>query len=330
MAPIVKAERLMNLAICLLSTKRFVSKEDIRAHVSGYQDQSDQAFERMFERDKEELRSLGVPIETGSNDVFFDDEYGYRVTPGGLLPPVEFDADEAALVGLAARAWHEASITSATQSALAKLRAVGVEVDAERLPGLHPVMTTREPGFGVWFRAILQRIRVTFDYAARGTRTVEPWGLTHHRGRWYVSGRDVDKDELRTFRLSRINGEPRTKGRAGAFTVPEGTDVHQLARALDPEPDTHRATVAVRPGRAAALRRRGELLPDHPGPDGFEVYGVGYASGPALVGEIAGYGSDVVVLEPVELRRDVIAHLQAWAGGDGTDRGRHRQEGVTP
>ena len=313
MAPIVKAERLMNLAICLLSTKRYVSKEDIRAHVGGYEGQSGQAFERMFERDKEELRSLGVPIEMGSNDLFFDDEYGYRVEPGGLLPPVEFDGDQAALVGLAARAWQEASIAPVTQSALAKLRAVGVEVDTERLPDLQPVMTTRETGFGTWYRAILQRSRVAFDYADRGSRTVEPWGLTYHRGRWYVSGRDVDKDELRTFRLSRITGEPKLKGRADAFTVPEGTDVHELARALDPDPDVHRATVAVRPGRAAALRRRAERLTEEAGPEGFDVYGVGYASGRSLVGELAGYGSDVVVLEPVELRNDLIAHLQAWA-----------------
>ena len=205
-------------------------------------------------------------------------------------------------------------MATVTQSALAKLRAVGVEVDAERLPGLQPVMTTRETGFGVWYRAILQRSRVSFDYADRGPRTVEPWGLTYHRGRWYVSGRDIDKDEVRTFRLSRITGEPKLKGRAEAFTVPEDTDVHELARALDPEPDTHRATIAVRPRRAAALRRRAEPLPDHPGPDGFEVYGVGYASSRSLVGELAGYGSDVVVLEPSELRADLIAHLRSWAG----------------
>ena len=61
-----KIERLMNLVIALLSTRGYLSAERIRASVAGYADcPTDEAFSRMFERDKAELRDLGIPLETG-------------------------------------------------------------------------------------------------------------------------------------------------------------------------------------------------------------------------------------------------------------------------
>src|SRR5665811_16982 len=86
-----KTERQLNLVICLLASRRYLTREKIRDSVEGYQGLSDAAFQRMFERDKDDLRDLGIPIETGSNDSYFDDEQGYRILPGDFeLPPVEF------------------------------------------------------------------------------------------------------------------------------------------------------------------------------------------------------------------------------------------------
>ena len=312
-----KAERLMNLTICLLSTKRFVSKAEIRTTVQAYQDSTDSSFERMFERDKDELRALGVPIEHGSNDAYFDDEHGYRISPGDFeLPPITFEADETTVLGLAARAWREASMAGATRNALAKLRAAGVEVDSQRLPAPEPVLSAKEESFPLWYDAVIDRTRVSFEYADRGTRLLEPWGMVFHRGRWYVIGRDVDKQEPRMFRLSRIVGVPKVKGKADAYQVPEGTNVRELASALDPAPSEERAVVAVRPGRAAWLRRRSTRLTDaggHPVPPGFELYEVPYSSADQLVPELAVYGADVVVCDPPQLRASVIEHLRAWA-----------------
>ena len=73
-----KTERLLNLTIALLATRRFLSREEIRAMVPGYSEH-DEAFERAFERDKDDLREMGIPIETGSNSAVFDDEPGYRI-----------------------------------------------------------------------------------------------------------------------------------------------------------------------------------------------------------------------------------------------------------
>src|SRR6201994_2934618 len=93
-----RAERLVNLVICLLSTRQFLSAERIRTAVPGYEASdgsrsTDEAFKRMFERDKAELRDLGIPLETGRNS-HFDSEDGYRIKRGEYeLPPIEFDAD---------------------------------------------------------------------------------------------------------------------------------------------------------------------------------------------------------------------------------------------
>ncbi|MDN5724652.1 MAG: WYL domain-containing protein [Propionibacteriales bacterium] len=316
-----KSERLLNLTICLLSTKRYVSKDEIRSAVQGYRDQSDSAFERMFERDKEELRELGVPIETGSFEHFFDDEQGYRISPADFeLPPIELTADEAATLGVAARAWRQASVASSTQNAMRKLRAAGVEPDDARLPRLEPVVTAREAGFEQWVDAMIDRRRVTFDYADKGTRTVEPWGITSAKGRWYVVGFDPDRQAPRMFRLSRVRTVTKVSRRAGEFTLPADVDIRELARALEPPASTAEATVALRVGRAAGLRRRGTAATapaDVRLPQGFEVVTVGYAGRDSMVGELAVYGPDVVVLDPPELRTALLRHL-AGVGRRGT------------
>src|SRR4028119_437364 len=102
-----KSERLMNLVIALLVTRQYLTKERIRTVVEGYHRQSDEAFERMFERDKEELREIGIEIEVGNFEELFDDEPGYRIRRDAFeLPDIHLEPDEAAVVGLAARVWR--------------------------------------------------------------------------------------------------------------------------------------------------------------------------------------------------------------------------------
>ena len=178
-----KTERILNLTICLLVSGRYLPKSQIREAVEGYHDLSDSAFERTFERDKDELRALGVPIEVGSFDAFFDDEPGYRIKASEFeLPPVELDADEAAVVGVAARVWQHASVAESTQSALAKLRAAGVEPDTSQLAALEPSVQAREEAFEPLWTAVLDRVRVSFTYRGSEKRTLEPWGMTASQG----------------------------------------------------------------------------------------------------------------------------------------------------
>ena len=127
-----KVERLMNLVIALLSTRGYITAEKIRSSVAGYADSaSDEAFSRMFERDKNELRDLGIPLETGRVSSF-DPVEGYRINRDAYaLPAVELTADEAAAVAVATQLWESPELITATQGALLKLRAAGVDVDPD-------------------------------------------------------------------------------------------------------------------------------------------------------------------------------------------------------
>lgn len=314
-----KTERILNLTICLLASGRYLPKSRIREAVEGYHDLSDAAFERTFERDKDELRGLGVPIEVGGYDPLFDDEAGYRILASEFeLPPIDLDAEEAAAVGVAARVWQHASMAESTMSALAKLRAAGIEPDAAQLASLEPSVQASEPAFEALWIAVLDRVRVGFTYRHHTKRTLEPWGITSSKGRWYVIGHDVDRNAPRMFRLSRISDIPQRLSKAGAYDVPDDLDLRAMARALTPGDPTATATVAIRKGKAPSLRRRGHQLADPPPatmslPSGFEVFSLGYGDVMMLADEIAGYAADVVVVEPSQLRSEVISRLSAVA-----------------
>ncbi|MDF9717405.1 WYL domain-containing protein [Nocardioides sp. ChNu-153] len=326
-----RSERLMKLLIMLLVQRTHVPKERIRAEL--YPDAGDDAFEKMFERDKEELRSLGVPLEVGQRDVLFEDEPGYLVRPGDFaLPDVVLDPDEAAVLGVATQVWESARLADATLAGVRKLSAAGVPVplEGQRHDGADlgispPRLGAAEPAFDVLVEAVHVRCEVVFDY--RGTkddapveRHLQPWGLVRHGGRWYVVGRDVDRQEERVFRLSRIVGEARMTGRRDAFVPPEGVDVGEVARRLAPPPPTGvPAVLLVRPGTGFALRRDAvEVTPGVPGPDGATWDRVRLeGSGPSVVEAVLEHGPDVVVEEPARLRDEVVRRLEALLDGLG-------------
>ena len=161
-------------------------------------------------------------------------------------------------MGVAARVWRHASMAESTRSAIAKLRAAGVEPDASQLASLEPSVQASEPGFEVLWNAVLDRARVSFTYRDGSPRTLEPWGLTSFQGRWYVIGRDVDRAATRMFKLSRMTDLPEEGSRAGSYEVPADLDLRRLARSLAPREPTETAVLAIRAGKAPALARRGE------------------------------------------------------------------------
>jgi len=314
-----KSERLLNLLITLLVSRSYVTKERIREVVEQYRDSSDDAFEKMFERDKEELRSLGIPLEVGYVDRAFEDEPGYRVERSAFeLPQIDLTPEEAAVVGLAARVWQHAGLASATSDALVKLKAAGVDVDRTALDVVQPQISVEEPSFEAFWDATVTRTPVCFDYR-RGSDTevverhLQPWGVVSYRGRWYVVGFDTDRGAERLFRLSRVVGDVREAGRPGSFQVPEGTDVHAVAKSLAPEEPRRSSRLLVRQGAALGLRRHAQAG-DGTAPDGWDLVEVPFARTDAFADEVLGYGADVVVQEPPELRELVVRRLRAAAG----------------
>jgi proteasome accessory factor B len=313
-----KSERLLNLLITLLVSRSYVTKERIRSVVEQYRDAGDEAFEKMFERDKDELRSLGVPLEVGYLDRAFEDEPGYRIERSAFeLPQVDLEPDEAAVIGLAARVWQHAGLASATTDALVKLKAAGVSVDRAALSTVAPQLTVAEPTFEAFWAATEARTPVAFDYrtatsAESAQRHLQPWGVVSFRGRWYVVGHDTDRGEPRLFRLSRVQGSVRTTGRPGAYEVPEGTDIHALAASLAPASSEHRARLLVRHGSALGLRRQASEI-DGPAPEGWDLLEVTYGRTDAMADEVLAYAADVVVESPEDLRDLVVGRLRKVA-----------------
>jgi predicted DNA-binding transcriptional regulator YafY len=309
-----KTERLLNLVICLLHTRRHLSVQEIRSAVPGYEQGSEEAFRRMFERDKEELRDLGIPLETGSDTAAHDDELGYRIARREYeLPPISLDPDEAAALGLAARLWQSAPLAGATGTALLKLRAAGVDAP-EATGALEPRVGANEPAFEACLTAVTEGRSLRFGYRATGRpeaedRTVDPWGVVWWHGRWYVAGHDQSRGAVRVFRLSRIVGPAEPVGDAGSVKAPPGTDLRALvARMAGDEPRTT-ATVRVRAGAAWALRR--EATATAPDEDGWDRLELGYSDPERFADRVTGYGADAVVIAPPEARDAVVRRLKA-------------------
>ena len=271
-----RAERLVNLVICLLSTRQFLSAERIRQAVPGYEpadgsERADDAFKRMFERDKAELRDLGIPLETGRNSAFDSDD-GYRITRREYeLPPVEFDAAEAAAVGIAARLWQSATLAPQARSALIKLRAGGTDVDASGAPGAMPHIDASEPALPVLLDAARHARPVSFSYFKSGAGTP-------------VS----------------VFGAP------DSFERPQHVDLLDHVTGRDPD-ETRVAHVRVTGSGAGRLRRLAESTDS-------EVLTVHYHDIGVLAGIVASAGPSALALDPPELVAAVVTRLSAAAG----------------
>ena len=311
-----KTERLLNLVICLLSTRQFLAKEQIRTAVPQYVDcPSDEAFDRMFERDKEELRDMGIPLETGGNDAWFDDEVGYR---SHALPEVSFTPDELAVLGLASRVWQQASLAAPASRAVLKLKAAGVEPDLQ--PGRHRAAGPHQraglrAGVRRGARPASDPVRLPHAGPA-GRHRAAPRAVGHRvpARRWYVVGHDRDRGATRVFRLSRVAGPVRSVGRDGEVQVPEGIDLRAQVATLVPTRPTARPGCASgrAPGPAPEPGHRGRRggARGGGGPTAWDELTVPYSDLEVLAEEVAGHGADVQVVDPPELRDAVVRRLR--------------------
>ncbi|MGQ4513797.1 WYL domain-containing protein [Streptomyces sp. DW26H14] len=316
---IAKAERLMNLALCLLGTRRPLSKRELRGSIEAYLEAgSDDSFNRMFERDKDDLRELGLVIETVEG---LDGDTGYLARrDSNRLPAITLDAEEAAALGVAARVWQQARLAGAASGALQKLRAAGMPEAEDSYEAHHSALEPRIPAHEAAFEPLMLACRdrrpVAFDYrkasAARPEqRQVEPWTLECWRGHWYLAGYDRDRGAERVFRLSRISG--RVRSRSGSFTapVPDVSTVRETVETWAGETATRSALIRLRAGSGYPLRAK--ALSSRELGDGWDELEIPYGHG--LDAWLVEFGPDVVVREPADLRADVVDRLRAVAKG---------------
>jgi proteasome accessory factor B len=309
-----KPERLLNLTFMLLGTSRFLTKDHIRTAIAPYRESAnDAAFERMFERDKEELRRLGIDIETGSFENYFDDEVGYRIRRDTAeLPEIELTPEEAAVVGVAANVWEESGLADDSSRALVKLKAAGLEINPSVLSVVEPKLSADEPAFEAILEAATTRRPISFTYQRPGqdaqVRHVQPWGVLSWRDRWYVGGFDTDRQKPRLFRVSRVQGDVSFAGEPGSYDVPADVSLRDVAATLFPPDPDQTATLSVAQGRAHALRRIATSTTDLG--NGRDEIVVPFAVASELAAEIASFGQDVVAVAPNDLQDAVIAHLR--------------------
>lgn len=314
--PYSKAERLLNLLMALRSTRTGLDRDQIRAQVRGYRPEaSGEAFERMFERDKDELRSMGIPITTVLDAT--GNVTGYRIEGSWELPPLALDPAELAILSVAARAWQSTDLAPA---ALHALRKVETSLGVQAPPASQPVagMSSDSPGLRTLLQACSTRTAVRFGYRKdaarpREVRHVQPWGLVWWRAHWYLVGHDLDRSGQRVFRASRIEGEVHQQGPSGSYEVPDGFDPRDAVGRFTRD-DEVRLQVALAPGRGAALRRGGQDLGPRNGWDVVELVVPDVASG---VARVLGSGSGGRVTGPAvavaEAGRQLDAILSAAA-----------------
>ena len=305
-----KNERLINLTIALLATKRYLTKSEIFRTIDGYEGNVE-SKERMFERDKDDLRRIGIVIDVRGIDPGFEDEPGYRIhSETYSLNLGELNGAEVALLSMAAEAWRGAALGESAQSALLKLSSLGIASDFDGLPNLSPKLNVNSANFLPITRAIADRFTISFNYLSaelvEEPRTVNPYGLGSRHGNWYLVAFDKVRMETRTFRLDRISNEVELISKSGSFETDPNFDV--LAFLDSTLFEKHEvAQVSIRLGRGHGLRRDATIISSD---DEFDLCNIHYSEESRFVEFLLWHADDVVVHAPAQLRDAIIKSLQ--------------------
>jgi len=321
-------ERLFSLVLALLATETGLTKNEILSTVQGYRQRyrsgGDNAnLERQFERDKDDIRELGVPLETvdSPGDAGNNQTLRYRIPRGAYELPhdLSFSSDETTLLNLAAMVWREGSLSGESRRALLKLRSLGVAAD-EPVIGYAPRLRLRDAAFDPLNSALERHLIVRFPYLKPGEdeareREVVPLALVQYQGRWHLSAEETDfgtqkPGEHKMFLLRRIVGSvvsgkpaPPPQGDQAALALASLEEIWERGIAeVEVTCDTDAAT------RLANRRGTEEVSV---APDGStRLLRLHYVDEAILADELAGFGPEVLVLSPIELRDAVIERLQ--------------------
>lgn len=297
-------ERILNLLAYLLTVDRPVTADEIRHTVAGYDRESDTAFHRTFERDKDLLRRLGIPIEREATDVF-EVEFGYVVHDDryALEDPGLTDEERTALA-LAVQAVGFGGRPSG-QEALMKLGGAVGSLDGTELGA---DLGEQAEIVAAAFAAISERRTLSFEYRGR-ERRVRPYGLVHRRGHWYLVAAEIESNDVRVYRLDRADALAAGE-RSGAFTTPDGFDPadavlhhpwdagHEVATASVVF-DEEVAWIAERElGPNTAIERRS---------DGSISATIEIAEPAAFLGWLVGFEDQAEIVEPPDLRDQYLS-----------------------
>ena len=313
-----KTERLINLILALLSAKKFLTKSQIFDVVmvrgeAAYQG-SDETKDRMFERDKDDLRGMGITIEVGGLDPLFDDEAGYRIKESqyGLRMP-DLSPAELATLSVAANFWRDSAFSSESQSALRRLNSLGIPADNTEMGLIELRYRSTDENFEIINEAIESKRLISFTYSGSSLsdKTVEPYALLLWNGFWYLFGRDIDINQIRMYKLVRFVSGVATTGKSNAFGIPSDFDaVKHLKISMDER--TQSALIRIRTGAALALASKGREIERD---ESWVAYEIAFESHTSFAQTCLWFGSDVEVKEPITLREHIKRLLVEVSNG---------------
>ena len=309
----------MNLLIMLLAARAPVTSAEIKTTIPGYDQENDDTFRRMLERDKQDLREMGIQVDFAPTDIW-EVEKGYRIVKEDFyLPDVELTSAEAAALWLAVTMVAREN-DSVARNALLKL--AGGVPEGHESSGLSADVGLSDPNLTIAFEAVSRRRSVTFQYRKGSDaerRTLDPYNLKNRRGAWYLIGRDHDRDATRAFRLDRIRGTMLVMDPGGepSFSIPDDLD---LSHVLDSPPfvvgDDVFAVARVRfeptlawwVGRTTPWLR----LEDHP--DGSAEADLTVTNVNGFIRWLFWFGEDAHLLSPQHLIDEVRSELESRLG----------------
>jgi len=322
-------ERLTNLVALLLETRRPLTLEEITDELRGQYPARDPARRTAFERDKRQLRDEGVPLEQTVLSGDRAGATGYWIDRSRYaLPDLGLTDDETRALQLAVATVHLGEDWGG--DALLKIGPPGLGATGEgarRSEGPaspdapRPIVAAlaSSPDLPQLFAANSERATVTFGYRGR-PRRLDPYGLLARSGFWYVMGFDHDAGEVRTYRVDRIEG-PVVPGPGGAFEIPAGFDPADTFPAdakMVGEGEVVSARVWISAAQApTVVRELGEAAVAERRPGGDLVVTVPYANRWALRAWVMGLVDDAEILEPEDLRAEMVRWLEELAAGAG-------------
>jgi proteasome accessory factor B len=322
-----KSERLFQLTCVLLYSERGLTKRELFHSVDAYRidlansSEDDFALNKKFERDKTDLRDMGIQV-SNPDPKSDPDEMRYAISADTFLWPenVKFDAQELQLLNLAAQVWAQASLSSEANRGLVRLRGLGIEPAASDMLGFAPRLRTHEPSFLPLSQAIEDLVEVSFDYrkpdGETTKRQVQPWLLRSLDGQWLVLCWDKDQKAVRNFLLKRIVSKVTVR------SVQVNEKESELVRFDAPKPDVVQAAIqeleAHTVSQVAKLKIRRDSqawfhfnLGDEPGGDA-EV-SINYMDLHLLAEELSEYAHDISVVSPPELAKAIRIRFEAVA-----------------
>lgn len=318
MSNVSAEQRRLNLMLALSATRRRLTRDEIRTRVDGYdtpepgtneqdRERSNVAFQRMFERDKDELRRMGLPLKT-IVDPLHQGDLGYRIDGDAGMPDIDLSVQDAAILALAVEYWQGASLADDARVGFAKVMSAIKRGDSDELPYGGMATTAGQDATATLAEAIVDRQVVRFDYASASSetakRTVQPWRIVMRSGVEYLIGWDTDRDAQRTYRLGRIAGSVRVTGDTEAFERPETIELGEL----DSSGLAHTALIGVRPESGDVLRRRSTPAGER---DGWELIEVPYRHEDLLRAEVLSLHGNARVFEPAHLVASILEHTRA-------------------